>query len=1340
MVLPTLGTITYQYGEWANPSGSVGCYDKSEELALVQTFLGVTRRTLTNPLSSMGGTTNTSVWTYSHDAPRLANGQIDDNAQVSWTWVTDPNGNKTKHYFRTKWCLGNDGSGWDYGLPYSRGANGELSTPPYPSVEYYQGGTTLLRSVAVDYEHDPLTLINNAPPGEESLWHDSNRRLKTQRVTYHDDANRFVLTTYGDYDGLGHYRQATTTTNIPSAGLSRTSVTNFNPGGRPAETSRWVLTTFSEQWTQETVSGSLQQAKQEYCFEAGTGFLQRVRVLSSNSGVRSPNDILRVFTRDAYGNLVTEELYGGDTQLLPTSSSVCALSVSGLVPVSRTRHTYQYGARASSVVENPQNTAQRLTLFSRTIDPATGLVASETRTDGLTTFFAYDSMGRLTWVKPQSGSDAWVGLQYTRATSSTLPAKVDVFVMPNGVGTFDTNQALARMAYEFDGFGRVFRESRRMPANIWVKRVTEYNSLGQVSRVSEWVPFGDAATKWTTTTYDRFGRPLTVTTPDGKQTSLSYMGARQLTRLVSVATGVGVESSSTVTEIYDGFGRLVSVSEPSGSGGSLVTTSYTYDVGARLIRAVTPVGATTQTRAWTYDQRGFLLGEQLPEVGTVSYTNYDARGLAGRRTDGASDLVTCYDFAGRVTTVGLAPFSCSAPDANRVVKELSYGTSGVEAGKLKTAVRHNRTEFGDEVVQETFWYNGRGGRVSQKQTQVSLRYPGVETRTYTQTFSWDQLGNVEGVGYPDDASLGDPSRSVSYSFNQGYLTAVPGYITSQSYHPNGMVAQRVFANNVREVYTLNPDGMARWGRMQVVSPGNQVLWDSGSYQYDGAGNIKAMVRGVGDQDSFSYDKVSRLVQASFKVTGGGIKTGTYSFDAAGNLTSEQTTDYGTRGFSVDAGTNRLASCSYDGAGRMVSCGGLSFSWTVLGELYRITGTGINRSFLYTADGEKLVLRNHIAGTAALTLRDLGGNPLRTYIRYASGSWAWSSDDVNVGRLRVASVYPSGVQYVHSDHLGSPRKITDGAGNVKAYSDFYPFGLPAATNGIQPRWFSGYELEHQNTASAYTDDLYFLHARWYFPQLARFLSPDPVRGFVGLGQSFNLYAYVRNNAPNLIDPFGLAASGGSGGGTGQVTLPDGRTCVFGDDGEWHCSQFHEEVTVTGAKPDGGVPADYFDRQAMAELAAWLAMQERAAFFGQRLSSHGFVLMGRKTWTGNSSDWTLTILREVGKLEPVTSGMTMLVSEASVVAVGGMAIEVVPPVGLKLGAGGHLQFYDAAKGTYVGPTIRGLVARASASPAGLFATGFAAGFDNGPIPFVPVAGPAAYVWGYRAGQLMRQIVGW
>jgi RHS repeat-associated protein len=50
-------------------------------------------------------------------------------------------------------------------------------------------------------------------------------------------------------------------------------------------------------------------------------------------------------------------------------------------------------------------------------------------------------------------------------------------------------------------------------------------------------------------------------------------------------------------------------------------------------------------------------------------------------------------------------------------------------------------------------------------------------------------------------------------------------------------------------------------------------------------------------------------------------------------------------------------------------------------------------------------------------------------------------------------------------------------------------------------------------------LYYYKARFYAPQLGRFLQTDPVGG----ADDLNLYAYVGNNPINFTDPSGLAAA-------------------------------------------------------------------------------------------------------------------------------------------------------------------------------------------------------------------------
>ena len=51
-------------------------------------------------------------------------------------------------------------------------------------------------------------------------------------------------------------------------------------------------------------------------------------------------------------------------------------------------------------------------------------------------------------------------------------------------------------------------------------------------------------------------------------------------------------------------------------------------------------------------------------------------------------------------------------------------------------------------------------------------------------------------------------------------------------------------------------------------------------------------------------------------------------------------------------------------------------------------------------------------------------------------------------------------------------------------------------------------------------LYYYRARYYKPEIGRFLQPDPI----GYADGLNMYAYCGNNPINWIDPLGLNSIG------------------------------------------------------------------------------------------------------------------------------------------------------------------------------------------------------------------------
>ena len=103
---------------------------------------------------------------------------------------------------------------------------------------------------------------------------------------------------------------------------------------------------------------------------------------------------------------------------------------------------------------------------------------------------------------------------------------------------------------------------------------------------------------------------------------------------------------------------------------------------------------------------------------------------------------------------------------------------------------------------------------------------------------------------------------------------------------------------------------------------------------------------------------------------------------------------------------------------------------------------------------------------------------------------------------------------HSDHLGSPRWITDGDGAKVSEHTYLPFGkeITAAPDGERLK-FTGHERD--------AADLDYMHARFYGPRLARFSSPDPLLGQAASPQSWNRYPYVGNSPMNFVDSTGLS---------------------------------------------------------------------------------------------------------------------------------------------------------------------------------------------------------------------------
>lgn len=1131
LTVPTKGKLEWGWGSYLFPNFLA---DRCRDALYNQVALAE-RRHLDRNGALLG------KWTYSqalNKFPTCSHTLPPNPPEYSIVTVVSPLGDATESFFGVDIA----------GPPELYGFPGDTANPP-TSSKIYEGGVSaanLKRTNQVRYEWD-----GGASGPDTGV--SANQRLAFTNTIYHDDGDKFASTTYSDFDGFGHYRRTKLAGSF-GAGDARDSILGYNPtidsfpsggtgGGEwtwPAA-SKWLLGTYSEKKVceagsfnaaGESCSNPSLFAREQFCFDATNGFLSRHRVLQgTNPGA---NDVLTLFGSGPGGFVTSEAYHGGDNGNLGAASDLCAEVALGVEDY-RIDHTYQARVRATS-----QYAGVSFKSLDSTIDPYTGLPTIDRDPAGLATSLEYDQLGRLTWTKPAAGHGAWTQIIYTNADfvpgnppPVDIRASVGIKRRDNGVSS---GAPLADTSIVFDDLGRVYREFVVLADGRSGRRQTTYNAMGWKDKVSEQATPTEGNINTIYGNYDPFGRPRGITPSDGGAhfISLSYAGDRVITRTVPIGTGRNattgevIKEQVTTTEIYDRQSRLSQVQEYSGVGSALTTTLYKYDEAARLREAST----NFQVRTFNYDGRGFLTTETHPEKGvtgsgTVTYGGFDARGHATTKVDGPFNLTYAFDRAERLLSIR------ETGGQQRLLKEWQYDTgswAGLHAlGKATQAIRHNWVEIPweapgtviDVLVTEQNTYSGRDGRVSARSTSTS-----VGGTNFTQSWIYNALGQVTSLTYPNcthancTGSLGAASpRTVGMTYTNGWLTGITGF-ASLTYHSNGLVNQILHSNGVTDTQDNDPSRMRRPQNIRTTASA-LVL---GPYKYDGAGNITDI-----GNNRFLYDKVSRIKSYAFE---SGQKQD-YSYDAFGNLTAITTSrppaSPVTQTFSILGLTNHLSAAAYDGAGNQTSWGPYTYAYDAFGMMTRMRGNGNDNTHVYTAADERLWTVDYdgasIAGNVeTFLLRDLDGKPLREYKLLggdAVGHWSRSRDYIyrDAGHL-LASIAPgNAVSHYTLDHLGSPRLVTNNTGGYVSDHHYFAYGEELSPSTLEVLKFTGHERDFNESGQGTTDDLDYMHARYYSPVTGRFLGVDPLGGTTKAPQGWNRYAYSRGNPLKFVDPDG-----------------------------------------------------------------------------------------------------------------------------------------------------------------------------------------------------------------------------
>jgi RHS repeat-associated protein len=203
--------------------------------------------------------------------------------------------------------------------------------------------------------------------------------------------------------------------------------------------------------------------------------------------------------------------------------------------------------------------------------------------------------------------------------------------------------------------------------------------------------------------------------------------------------------------------------------------------------------------------------------------------------------------------------------------------------------------------------------------------------------------------------------------------------------------------------------------------------------------------------------------------------------------------------------------------------------------------GVSGVYSYDGDGNR-VRKNFSLGDK-LRMVYSGGQLLAEY-------------DISTGSLKkeyvygakdlIATIEPStGTRYTTSDHLGSPRVVTNSTGSVVSRHDYMPFGeeigvtVGGRTTGMGYSVTDGLRQKFTSKERDIETGLDYSLARYYASSQGRFTNPDPYvisfemkRGrdakeeiemlneYIGQPQNWSRYSYGLNNPLNHTDPTGM----------------------------------------------------------------------------------------------------------------------------------------------------------------------------------------------------------------------------
>ncbi len=645
----------------------------------------------------------------------------------------------------------------------------------------------------------------------------------------------------------------------------------------------------------------------------------------------------------------------------------------------------------------------------------------------------------------------------------------------------------------------------------------------------------DAKNQTITFTYDNLNRLVKKTYPSGTPVTYTYdtypsgsvSGPYSIGRITSVTDASGltlfyydrvgreIKTVKTVDNVsystlrtYDALGKLVSVVSPDNE-----TITYTYNRQGGIDKVA---GNATYISAITYSATGQMLSLTYGN-GTVTNYQYDPKTLRlthlatqNSQSTKLQDLSYAFDNVGNVktltdaSTTGTNTQSFVYDDLYRLTQSTGagYGTISYQYDAIG-----NMTQKGDLTLTYPSAGSARPHAVKtairNSQTVYTPAYDanGNMTQKGSQALQYDYENRLVQVGSSQTAGSVTVQIALKPGMNFFSLPIIPadtsvlGALSSLKFGTDYTQVSRYNAvTKAFEHWVNNPKfdqfKTLDYGvgyQIYVSNPSGCTLTVTGNYPSQ-ASNIPLVV-------GYNFIGSPNITSKAVTDTLSNLKFGTDYDKVARYNTTTKAFEYFYNNSSTNNFTTMDSGCAY--YVHMLKAA----TWQIP-LVFQGTTT-----FVYDGDGGR-VKKVAPDGTQSIYI----GSGYEVTKNPDNSTNAIKS--VFLGNNRVCETVGGSVYYFHQDHIGSSNVITDSTGKQVACYEYKPYGETSKISGSFSTdiRFTGQRLDASTS-------FYFYGARYYDPELGRFIQPDTIVQAPFSPQTLNRYSYCGNNPITYIDPTG-----------------------------------------------------------------------------------------------------------------------------------------------------------------------------------------------------------------------------